>query len=91
MDESLANVARFLFVFGAVLAVGGPAIAVTRRILAYRRAKNYEGSFGDFDAMIDPERVRSTAMGEAAWGITEFFMIGLGVLSATVASIILIP
>ncbi|WP_404435243.1 hypothetical protein LG322_08740 [Microbacterium aerolatum] len=84
------SIALFLYGLGAMLAIGGPAIAVIRRIAAYHRAKHYTGTFGEVDNMLDPEKVRATAMRDAGWGIAEFGLIGLGVVAATAASVILV-
>lgn len=80
-----------LYASGAVFAIWGPGIAAVRIIGKYREAKtNYKGTYGDVDRSMRKETVHETALRDAVWGILEFVFVGLGVLLASIASILLV-
>jgi hypothetical protein len=85
------SIASALYVLGAVLAVAGPGIAAYRLIGKYRAAKQVQGTRQELNDSVNPAKVRATALRDAAWGVVEFSFVALGVVSASVASLILIP
>lgn len=91
MDDSIASLATFLYALGAVLAIAGPAIAAFRLVGKYREAKRSPGGYDAIDALGKPEIMRPAALRDAAWGVLEFSFVALGVVSASIASLILIP
>ncbi|WP_146751996.1 hypothetical protein [Microbacterium sp. SMR1] len=83
--------ARLLYIIGGAFAIAGPAIAAVRTARAYGRAKEFQGTWDDFDAAWSAETVHSTARADAWWGVIEFALVGVGVALASVASLLLIP
>ena len=80
-----------LYASGAVFAIWGPGIATVRIVGKYREAKaNYKGTYGDVENSLRKEAVHEVALRDAVWGILEFVFVGLGVLLASVASILLV-
>ena len=78
-----------LYSFAAVLAVVGPGIAAFRLVGKYRASKSeLVGTWSD--PALDADHVRATAFSDAAWGFVEFGFVALGVVLASVASIILV-
>lgn len=87
---STQALAIVLYSVGAVAAIVGPLIAAIRLGRRYREAKAYKGTIGDFNAANSVEGVQSKALRDTAWGVTEFAFVALGVVLASVASIILV-
>lgn len=84
-------VALSLYVLGAVFAIAGPLIGAVRLIRKYRASKSDTvGTYGYFDEQFDAANIRATALRDATWGFAEFSFVALGVVLASVASIILI-
>lgn len=80
-----------LYASGAVFAIWGPGIATVRIVGKYREAKaNYKGNYSDVQKSVRKETVHEVALRDAVWGILEFVFVGLGVLLASVASILLV-
>lgn len=78
-----------LYASGAVFAIVGPLIAVVRISVKYRKTQDeLTGTW--IDPAIDPDNIRAEARADAWWGVTEFGFVALGVVFASVASIILI-
>lgn len=78
-----------LYSVGAVLAIVGPLIAAIRTAGKYRASKSeLTGTWSD--PAIDPDHIRATALADAWWSVTEFGFVALGVVLASVASIILV-
>ena len=88
---TLNSWARLLFIIGAVLAILGGAIAVGRAVARVRAANRNKGTIADFNDRYDPAKMRARAKAEAKQGVVEFVLVGLGVTSSAVASLILIP
>ncbi len=87
---SISDLARLLFLFGAIFAIVGPAISAIRTARRYKEAQSeLTGTW--HDPAIDPDHIRTTARLDAWWGVAEFGLVGLGVALAAIASIILIP
>lgn len=84
------TLALFFYGLGGVLAIAGPAIAATRLVMKYRVAKEYEGTWDDFDKSFDAHTVHGDALRDATWGVVEFSFVALGVVFASIASIILV-
>lgn len=78
-----------LYASGAVFAIVGPLIAVIRISVKYRKTQNELTGTWD-DPAIDPDNIRAEARADAWWSVTEFGFVALGVVFASVASIILI-
>ncbi|WP_315071647.1 hypothetical protein [uncultured Microbacterium sp.] len=85
----IEDTARVLFILGALFAITGPAIAAVRTAAKYNKAKQMKGTRAELNAFA--QRARVEAKGDAWWGVAEFGLVGLGVVFAAVASIILIP
>ncbi|WP_347123278.1 hypothetical protein [Microbacterium sp. SY138] len=78
-----------LYSVGGVFAVVGPLIAAVR-IMGKNRDAQSELTGTWIDPANDPDHIRATARADAWWGLTEFGFVGLGVVLASVASIILV-
>lgn len=86
---SLQVVAIVLYSVGAVFAIVGPLIAAMRVATKYREAQSeLTGTWSD--PAIDPDNIRATARADAWWGVTEFGFVALGVVLASIASIVLV-
>ncbi|WP_194411410.1 hypothetical protein [Microbacterium cremeum] len=85
------DLARLLFVLGALFAVAGPFVAVIRAFMRYNREKGDAGTFDWFDRNNDADEVRRRLRGDAWWRAGELVLIGLGVALAAIASLLLIP
>lgn len=80
-----------LYSVGTVFAVWGPGIAAARILRAYKRTKKtYVGSYGNVQNAVSKDTVHRKAWEDAVWGIAEFAFVGLGVVCASIASIILV-
>lgn len=78
-----------LYASGAVFAIVGPLIAVIRISVKYGKAQDeLTGTWND--PALDPDNIRAEARADAWWSVTEFGFIALGVVFASLASIILI-
>lgn len=84
------TLAVVLYSIGAVFAIVGPLIAAVRVVRKYSEAKHSEGGYDMIDALGTPEMFRPAALREAVWGIVEFGFVALGVVLASIASIILV-
>lgn len=82
--------ARLLFILGALFAVVGPALAVARAVLHYRREKDAAGTWDWVDARHDQENIRSRMRRDAWSRATELVLIGVGVALSAIASLVLI-
>lgn len=86
---STQTLAIVLYSLGAVFAVVGPLIAAIRIAGKNREAQSELTGTWD-DPAIDPDVIRARARADAWWGVTEFGFVALGVVLASVASIILV-
>lgn len=78
-----------LYSTGGVFALIGPAIAAIRAVGKYRASKSeHTGTWND--PAIDSEAIRETAFRDAVWAIVEYGFVALGVVLASIASIILV-
>lgn len=78
-----------LYSVGGVCAIVGPLIAALRIVRKHSEAESeLTGTWSD--PAIDPDHIRATARADAWWGVTEFGFVALGVVLASIASIILV-
>jgi hypothetical protein len=86
---SAQTFAVVLYSIGGVFALFGPGIAAVRIVGKYRGAQSeLTGTWAD--PAIDPDHIRASARADAWWGFTEYLFLALGVVCASVASIILV-
>lgn len=79
-----------LYSTAAVVAIFGPAIGAVRLVGKYRESKKFEGTFDDFNRAFDAATVHAKALRDTGFGLLEFGFVALGVVLASVASIILV-
>lgn len=82
-------VAVFLYSLAGVFAIFGPGIGAVRLIAKYRASKSeLVGTWSD--PALDPDEIRAAALRDAGFGVLEFGLVALGVVLASIASIILV-
>lgn len=79
-----------LYSLGGFFAIWGPGIATFRVVRKYAEAKRSPGGYDMIDALGKPEVFRPVASRDAVWGVLEFGFVALGVVLASIASIILV-
>lgn len=86
---SVQILAVVLYSAAAVFAVWGPAISAVRALRRYKASQDPRvGTW--HDPALDADHVRATTFADAVWGWAEFGFVALGVVLASVASVILV-
>lgn len=88
---TVSDWARGLYVAGALLAIIGPAIAAMRARRRHTAIRDDDRVGTWSDPALDPEEIRAAARRDAWWGVAEFSLVRLGVVSGMVASLLLVP